>query len=191
MKTPTICSSVLAAALLIFSVSTTRAQSSLFTFDLLQQMPGGITFYGGFGSFTMDAVAGEFEVDVVYPYDGDSFTPEIITPSGNLAFSLGTGNPTIFRFGPIGDLMYGIQYTGTLDSSSAVFADMMAGRGEIQLATDFGLQLTGLIIQPVPEPGVVFLFASGLVVILFLKSARATKKFAGRFSSLPAATVEV
>jgi len=131
----------------------------------LDQQPD-FSFYGGFGSFTMDGSAGEFQVNVVSPYDGDSFTPLIITPSGTLTFLLGTGTPATFPFGTFGDFMSGVSYTGLLRSSPAEYADLLSGLGQFELTADSGVQLSGGIVQPVPEPSASVLFVCSLMSLL-------------------------
>jgi len=169
MKTPKLKCTVFALAFLICTVCTSRAQSVLFTFDLAEQEPGGVSFYGGFGSFTMDASTGQFQVNVVFPYDGDSFTPLITTPSGTLSFLLGSGTPATFPFGPIGDFMSGVSYAGSLQSSSAAYSDLLSGLGQFQLTSDSGVQLTGAI-EAVPEPSVAVLFVGGLMSLFWRRN---------------------
>ncbi len=111
----------------------------VFRFTLAQQQPGA-WIYGGFGSFSMSDVAGEFEVNVVDPYAAVQFDPAIVAPAGTLSFSLGTGVPTTYPFG--WDFMYGTQYTGSFASSAGVLGDMLAGRGELQLVSASGTHLT-------------------------------------------------
>ena len=172
MKTPILRCTVLALVFLVCTVCTSRSQGVVFTFSLLDQEPGA-SIYGGFGSFTMDASAGQFQVNVVFPYDGDSLTPLIITPSGSLSFLLGTGTPATFPFGSFGDFMSGVSYAGSFQSSSAAYSDLLSGLGQFQLTADSGLRLTGGIVQPAPEPSVSILFVCGLISFLCLRLTRA------------------
>ena len=71
-----------AIVLCVGGVISSRAQGT-FRFDLGQQVLSA-WIYGGLGSLTVDASSGQFVIDVVDPYSGDSFTPLIITPSGTL-----------------------------------------------------------------------------------------------------------
>ena len=173
MKTPTCRCLVPALAFLICSVCTSQTQEEVFTFSLAEPVPPGIgSLFAGFGSFTMDANAGLFQVNVVYPYDGDIFTASIVTPSGSLPFWLGTGTPTTFPVGSFGDFMYGVQYAGSLQSSAAAYSDLLSGLGEFRLASDMGVQLVGALVQTVPEPGACVLLIGGLMLLLCLRLQR-------------------
>lgn len=120
-------------------------------------------FYGGFGSFTSDSTSGNFQVNVVDPYAGGSFSPRIITPAGSLSFLLGSGTPSTYPFGPFGDLLYGVQYTGTFSSTSAVYGDLLSGLGVFQLSSDSGVVLSGTI-STVPEPSTITILLFGAAV---------------------------
>jgi hypothetical protein len=171
MKTPALRCTILGLALLVCTVCTARSQSEVFTFTLWDQEPGA-SIYGGFGSFTMDGRGGQFQVNVVFPYDGDSFTPLIVTPSSTLTFLLGTGTPATFPFGTFGDFMSGVSYAGSLQSSLAVYSDLLSGLGQLQLTADSGVELTAGIIQSVPEPSVSVLCACSLFSFLCFRLTR-------------------
>ena len=153
------------AALILAGLVTTagicRAQGN-FHFDLLEQQSGGVMFYGGLGSLSVDASTGQFVIDVVDPYSSDSFTPVIAMPSGALSFSLGIGVPVQIPIGTFGDRMYGTQYIGSFASSPAAFTDLLAGLGELRLTSDAPPVLLSGPILPVPEPASCVLFLCGL-----------------------------
>jgi hypothetical protein len=172
MKTASLKFAVVVLAWLVSTVVSSQAQGT-FNFDLWEQQAGGVWFYGGLGSFTADESVGQFEVSVVFPYDSDSFSPVISTPSGTLSFSLGTGVPVHVNVGTFGDFMYGTQYVGSFRSSPFVLSDLLAGLGELRLTSDSpAVLLTGAII-PVPEPSVCTVFFCGLLGILWRGSRKA------------------
>lgn len=168
MKISFLNTAALVLAGFVSTAGSCQAQGT-FHFDLWEQQPGGVMVYGGLGSFTTDASLGQFEVDVVYPYDTDSFSPVIATPSGTLSFSLGTGVPVHVPFGTFGDFMYGTQYVGSFSSSPAVFSDLLAGLGELRLTSDSPAILLSGPILPVPEPSGCVLFLCGLGFALWRK----------------------
>lgn len=153
-------------ALFLSTVGSSQAQGT-FNFDLREEQPGGIWFYGGLGSLTVDGSVGRFEVKVVFPYENDRFSPVIATPSGTLGFSLGTGVPVRIPIGGFGDFMYGTHYTGTFPSSPILRSDLLVGLGELRLNSDSAsVVLTGSIV-PIPEPSVCVVFLCGLLGILW------------------------
>jgi len=143
---------MLVFALLVSTLANSQAQGT-FQFDLYEQQPGGAWFHGGFGSFSILGDSGQFEVNVVDPYASDSFSPLVVTPSGTFGFSLGTGVPTIYPFGPFGDRMTGTQYVGSFLSSPDVLSDLLADRGEFRLTSDSPAVLLNGSIVAIPEPG--------------------------------------
>jgi len=178
MKTLALRCPVLALTFLVCGVSASHAQGN-FTFHLTgEDSPGGgIDAHSGSGSITTDANTGQFQVDIAPPFDGDSFTPFISTPSGTLTFSLGTGTPATFPLWPSGNLVSGVQYAGSFQSSAAVYSDLLSGRGQFQLTATSGDYLWGDI-SAVPEPSLACLFVSGLVLCLLMtrrKSVSGTK----------------
>jgi hypothetical protein len=162
MKMTFLNSAALLLAGLVTTTGSCQAQGT-FDFDLWEQQPGGVMFYGGLGSLTSDASVGQFVINVVFPYDSDSFSPVIATPSGTLSFSLGSGVPVYIPFGTFGDFMYGTQYVGFFSSSPAVLSDLLAGLGELRLTSDSpAILLSGSLVL-VPEPSSCVLFLCGLV----------------------------
>jgi len=184
MKMTFLNSAVLVLTGLVTTAGSCQAQGT-FQFDLWEQQPGGVMFYGGLGSFTSDASIGQFDVDVLWPYDSDSFSPVIATPSGTLSFSLGTGVPVHLPVGTFGDFESGTQYVGSFSSSPAVFSDLLAGLGELRLTSDAPAILLSGPILPVPEPSGSVLFLCGLGFALWrslggrygLQQLRSAKQF--------------
>jgi hypothetical protein len=166
MKITSLKFAVLVVVMSLSTVVGSRAQGT-FRFDLGQQVLNA-WLYGGLGSLTVDASTGQFVIDVVDPYSSDSFTPLIITPSGMLSFSLGTGVPARIPIGQFGEFMNGVQYDGSFSSSPAVFSDLLAGLGEIRLTADSGVVLSGSILN-VPEPSGCVLFLCGLVPMFWMR----------------------
>jgi hypothetical protein len=169
MKRTFLNSAALVLAWTVITAGSSQAQGS-FHFDLWEQQPGGVMLYGGLGSFSIDASVGQFEVNVVFPYTSDSFSPVIAAPSATLSFVLGTGLPVHIPFGTFGDFMEGMHYTGTFASSPGIFSDLLAGLGELQMTSDSPAVLLSGSIVPVPEPGSCVLFLWGLVFVLWRRS---------------------
>jgi len=157
----------MALAFLVGTVCSSHAQG-VFEFHLYEQQPGGVEFYGGFGSFALDVGAGQFEVNVVYPYDGDSFTPLIVTPSGKSSFALGSAVTATFPVGSFGDFMSGVHYAGSVQTSATVYSDLLSGQGQLQLSSDSGVQLVGAIVA-VPEPGITVLIVCGMMPLFWIR----------------------
>jgi hypothetical protein len=159
----------MAGLALVWLLSTTVRSQAQGTFHVeLWEQQGAIQFYGGFSSFAIAADVGQFEVNII-SHPG-SYTPAIITPSGNLTFPLGTGTPTEYWWGTQGDRMYGIQYVGTFQSSATLLSDLLSGLGEFQLVSDTGVRLSGPM-SVVPESNVAMLLLVGLAA-LALKGIR-------------------
>ena len=136
-----------------------------FQFTLWEQQ-GIASVWGGFGSLTVDPSIGQFQVDVVAPYETDSFSPVLATPSGSLLFSLRTGVPVWISLDSFGDGTYGTEYIGSFASSPAIFSDLCAGLGSLQLLSDSpSVTLSGSVV-PVPEPSPGVLFLCGVSAVL-------------------------
>ena len=153
---------VVALASFMNACTDSQAQGT-FHVDFAEYQPG-YSLYGGFGSFTIGANVGQFELNIVL-YAGDSFSPVIATPSGNWSFALGTGVPAEYRWGTEGDLMYGTQYLGSFQSSSVLLSDLLAGLGQLRMVSASGVELSGAIVL-IPEPSVCALFVCGLLVMV-------------------------
>ena len=136
-----------------------------FQFQLWEQQPSAL-FWGGFGSLTVDPSDGQFQVDVVAPYESDSFGPVLATPSGSLIFSLGTGVPVWIPLDSFGDGTSGTEYIGSFVSSPAIFSDLCAGLGELQrISGSPPVTLSGSVV-PVPEPSTGILCLCGVSAML-------------------------
>jgi hypothetical protein len=166
MKRTSLKFAVVVVILFVSTVVSSKAQGT-FRFDLGQQILNA-WLYGGLGSLTVDASTGQFVIDVVDPYSSDSFTPLIITPSGTLSFSLGTGVPVRIPIGQFGEFMNGVQYDGSFSSSPAVYSDLLAGLGEMRFTADSGVVLSGSILN-VPEPSALGLFLLGMLPVFWRK----------------------
>jgi len=170
MKPPFPKRSIFGLAFLMYAVAVSSAQG-VFTFDLAGEYSprGPVDTHCGSGSITMDDSTGQFLVDIAAPFDTDSFTPVISTPSGTLTFSLGTGSPATFPIWPSGNLVSGVQYTGSFQSSSAAYSDLLLGVGQFQLTatSGSGAYLWGAI-SAVPEPTSASLAVCGLLLWLLV-----------------------
>jgi hypothetical protein len=164
MKRAVLKFALLAIAWNLSSFISSQAQGT-FQFQLWEQQPSA-QFWGGFGSFSVDPSVGLFQVDVVAPYETDSFSPVLATSSGSLIFSLGTGVPVWIQLDAFGDGTYGTEYIGSFVSSPAIFSDLSAGLGELRLISDSPpVTLSGSVV-PVPEPSAGVLFLCGISAVL-------------------------
>lgn len=171
-----------ALVLLAASLSSARGQGVLRA-TASQLQSGGAQFLGGVGYFRVGPETADFEVAVVYPFT-ESFTPTIHTPAGSLSFSLGAGEPRIYSgcralefstfLPPPPPLPYecpafmeGTHYTGSFSLPSDIVAELLAGRGEFHLLSEFGTLLSGAMdVVLVPEPSTLGLFLCGVVAFV-------------------------
>jgi len=150
-----------------------RAQN-LFEVTFGQQLPAGFWAYGGYGTFIVNPNSTHFEVNVVDTSFGSDFAPVIGTPAASLSFSLGTGVPTYYCWGPICDLIMGLRFQGDFPSSPALLSDLQSGLDELRMISTTGSTLTGPIVA-VPEPSTVVFLFFGSVFLLWRKYRHAPK----------------
>ena len=141
--------------------------------------------------FKIDADTGQFQIDSpALPTLPDNPTALIITPAGTLTFSIGVGTPAAWDNGfgnmfpnpfippptPTGGsglAMMGTQFNGSFQSSSDVYADLLAGLGEFQIVSGPTVYLNGSMdVVAVPEPGTVALFLGGLMPLMWITYRR-------------------
>jgi hypothetical protein len=131
--------------------------------------------------FEIGADTGLFQIDdPAIPSLPDNATALITTPAGTLTFSIGVGTPCVFSL-DFGDLfpnpfipppppgigapleIRGEYFSGSFQSSADVYADLLAGDGQFQIASGISSPME---LVATPEPGSAMLFLCGLVLLM-------------------------
>jgi len=173
MKSPILRNTVLSLVCYLIAAITGQAQS---VFQVIN-VPG----LGAPSYFEIGAGTDLFQIDnasiATLP---DNTTALINTPAGTLTFSIGVGTPCVFSL-DFGDLfpnpfippppprigapleISGEYFSGSVQSSANVYADLLAGLGEFQIGSGTSSPME---MVATPEPGSGILFMCGLVLLL-------------------------
>jgi hypothetical protein len=169
MKRQSMRYTVLALVCFVIMANTGQAQS------VFQSMNSQTSY------FKIDADTGLFQIDSAFiPLLPDNETALITTPAGTLAFSIGVGTPCFFS-DDLGDLfpdpfipppppkigapleITGEYFSGSFQSSSDAYADLLAGLGEFQIGSGASEPMELVV---TPEPGSAMLFLCGLMLLM-------------------------